>query len=278
MPAFRERLLAASRANRSLLCIGLDPDPALMPVGDTAEFNLAIIDATKDLVCAYKPNLAFYEALGIDGLRALEQTVSHIRATAPGVVVLGDAKRGDIGSTNERYARAMFEVWEFDAATVNCYAGGEALEPFLEYEDRGVFVWCRSSNPGAVEFQDLKLTGGRRNPPLYEWVAERAVEWDRRGNVGLVVGATYPDQLEVVRSRCPGMPILAPGVGAQAGELEASVKAGVDGAGRSLIINSSRSILYASKNRADFSALAREAALNLRDRVNRTLDKEGKGW
>ena len=150
MPTFTQRLAASSRANESLLCVGLDPDPTLMAIPDILRFNRGIVDATKDLVCAYKPNLAFYEAHGSRGIVALEETVAYIRSTAPGVVLLADAKRGDIGSSNAHYARALFDVWGFDAATVNGFAGGDALAPFLDYEEKGVFVWCRSSNEEAA--------------------------------------------------------------------------------------------------------------------------------
>lgn len=276
--SFIDRLFAASRANRSLLCVGLDPDPGMMAVPDVLEFNTAIVDATKDLVCAYKPNLGFYEALGLQGLRGLERTVSHIRAAAPQAIVLGDGKRGDIASTNVGYAKALFEVWGFDAATVNGYAGGEALEPFFRYADRGVFVWCRSSNPGAEEFQSLGVSSGSGATPLYEWMAARASRWNTRGNVGLVVGSTYPEELGVVRSHCPGMPILIPGVGAQGGDLEKAVKLGADSEAPNILINVSRSIIYASRRRGDFARAARAAAENLRDRINRILAEEGRGW
>jgi len=275
---FVDRLLAASRSNRSLVCVGLDPDPDLMPVPDVLEFNKAIVDATKDLVCAYKPNLPFYEALGLRGLEALEETVSFIRATAPGVVVVGDGKRGDIASTNAKYAQALFEAWGFDAATVNGYAGGESLEPFLAYDDKGVFVWCRSSNPGAQEFQDLRVSPEGADMALYEWMAMRASRWNTRGNVGLVVGSTYPDQLRVVRANCPGMPILIPAVGAQGGDLDSSVRLGLDGAAFNILISSSRGITYASPDRSDFAEAARQAASQLRDRINRVLAEEGKEW
>ena len=273
MDSFCERLSRAVDANRSLLCVGLDPDPALLPTPDAAGFNRAIVDATKDLVCGYKPNLSFYEALGVDGLRALGETLDHIRKSAPAAVVIGDAKRGDIASSNAMYARSLFDVWGFDAATVNAYTGGESLAPFLEYGDRGVFVLCRSSNPGAGDLQDLQVAGGRQ---VYEVVAERAAAWNGRGNVGLVVGATYPDQLSRVRTLCPGLPVLLPGVGAQRGELRAAVRAGVDPSGRGLIVSSSRGILYASAGR-DFAAAARGAAERLRNEINDTLEQDGMG-
>ena len=278
MSDFVERLRSASRANRSLVCVGLDPDPALMPVRDVSAFNKAIIDATKDLVCAYKPNLPFYEALGRQGLEDLETTVSYIREAAPAAIVLGDAKRGDIASTNVKYAKALFEIWGFDAATVNGYAGGESLEPFFEYDDRGVFVWCRSSNPGAKELQDLRLSTDAGTLPLYEWVAQRAFRWNSRGNVGLVVGSTYPDEVRVVRGHCPGMPILIPAVGAQGGDLRKSVVFGLDEASPNILVSSSRGIIYASRNEWDFPKAARGAAASLRDRINRILEAEGRGW
>ena len=275
---FVERLRDASAATQSLVCVGLDPDPELMPVPDVLEFNKAIVDATKDLVCAYKPNLSFYEALGRGGLEALENTVSYIRSVAPITIVLGDAKRGDIGPSSAKYAEALFDAWGFDAATVNAYGGGESLQPFLEYKDRGVFVWCRSSNPGAKEFQDLNVSQDGGTAPFYEWMARRASAWDSNGNLGLVVGATYPDDLKLVRSHCPQMPILIPGVGAQGGDLEASVKLGVGSGEPDILISSSRGIIYASGDRKDFAQSARKATSDLRERINRYLAEEGKGW
>ena len=278
MGPFVQRLLSASRNSKSLVCVGLDPDPALMPIPDMLEFNTAIIESTKDLVCAYKPNLSFYEALGSRGLEVLEKTVSFIRRVAPGVVVVGDGKRGDVASTNVKYATALFDVWEFDAVTVNGYAGGEALEPFFRYGDRGVFVWCRSSNPGAREMQDLTLCSGAGTMPLYQWMAERASQWNSRGNVGLVVGSTYPHELRSVRSRCRGMPILLPGIGAQGGDLENCVRFGVDEEAFNVLVASSRSIIYASRDKRRFPDAAREATQDLRERINRLLAERGKKW
>jgi len=259
---FLEKLLQAARTNRSLLCIGLDPDPELMPKVDFFQFNRAIIDATSDLVCAYKPNLAFYEALGIEGLKALERTVAYI---PKGIPIIGDAKRGDIGSTARAYARALFETFGFDAATVNPYLGYDSLEPFMEYKEKGVFILCRTSNVGSAHFQALPLMETSR--PLFELVAQRAREWNLYGNLGLVVGATYPEELRRVRQICPEMPLLIPGIGAQGGDLASAVRYGVDDKGEKAIISSSRQIIYASKGE-DFAAAAREAALNLRDQIN----------
>ena len=273
-----EKLLKAARTNGSLLCIGLDPDPELMPAGmGVLEFNRAIVDATSDLVCAYKPNLAFYEALGTKGLSALEKTVTYIPDAIP---VIGDAKRGDIGSTARAYARALFETLGFDAATVNPYMGYDSLEPFIEYREKGVFILCRTSNAGSVDFQDLVLSGksagvegGER--PLFEVVALRAREWNALGNVGLVVGATYPQELRRVRQLCPQMPLLIPGIGAQGGDPASAVRYGVDAWGEKAIISSSRQIIYAYLGEGgkggDFAAAARGAALKLRDEINRYL-------
>ena len=262
---FVDKLLAASRANGSLLCIGLDPDPQLMPDVSVLEFNKRIIDATSDLVCAYKPNLAFYEALGIEGLQALEKTVAHIPDTIP---VIGDAKRGDIGSTARAYARALFDGFGFDAATVNPYLGYDSVEPFIEYRDRGVFVLCRTSNAGSAEFQAVQLS--QPPVPLFEMVALRAKEWNTHGNIGLVVGATHADELRRVRQLCPEMPLLIPGIGAQGGELASTVRYGADEKGEKAIISSSRQVIYASRG-DDFATAAREEAAKLRERINLLL-------
>jgi len=277
VPNFVTRLEQACEANQSLVCVGLDVDPARMPVDDAFEFNKAIIDATGDLVCAYKPNLGFYEAMGMPGLTALQRTVDYIRRASPQAVVIGDAKRGDIGSTAQVYAHAMFQVWDFDAVTVNAWGGLDTLEPYLEYDDRGVFIWCRGSNPGAADLQDLTVDTPQGKMPLYQHLAHAAQTWNSRGNVGLVMGATQPEQLSAVRRICPDLPLLIPGVGAQSGELEAFVPLGVDGRGRLAIINSSRAIIYASEG-PDFAAAARREAAGLREAVNRILESEGKGW
>ncbi|MBI2846994.1 MAG: orotidine-5'-phosphate decarboxylase [Chloroflexi bacterium] len=263
---FLEKLLNACRAHKSLLCIGLDPDPLLMPGVDILEFNKAIVDATSDLVCAYKPNLAFYEAMGVEGLTTLKKTVQYIPGDVP---VIGDAKRGDIGSTAKAYARALFEVFGFDAATVNPYLGRDSVEPFLEYSDKGVFILARTSNPGSADFQGMTFSGGRA---LFEWVALKAKEWNTRGNVGLVVGATYPQELKTLRGICPNMPILIPGVGAQGGDLASAVRFGVDDRGEKAIISSSRQIIYASRDK-DYAQAARRVAMQLRDEINVYIEK-----
>ena len=274
---FLGRLERACEASQSLVCVGLDPDPGRMAVADPLAFNKAIVDATSDLVCAYKPNMAFYEALGMPGLEALGRTVEYIREAAPEAVVIGDAKRGDVGPSAEAYARAAFAVWGFDAVTVNAWGGEDSIAPFLAYEDRGVFIWCRGSNPGSAELQDMTVETAAGPQPLYQHLAGLCRDWNGNGNVGLVVGATSPVQLETVRRTCPEMPLLIPGVGAQGGALEAAVRAGTDSRGRLAVINSSRGIIYASGG-PDYAAAARREAGALRGRINQVLTEDGKGW
>lgn len=271
MSGWVDRLDRAIVANGSLVCVGLDPDPARMPVAGAGEFGCAIVDATRDLVCAYKPQLAFYEAMGLEGLRALEATVRHIRDVAPGVMIVGDAKRGDIGSTAKAYATAMFDQWGFDAVTVQAYLGRDSLAPFLEREDRGALVVCRTSNPGARDLQDLRVADDSGSVALYRRVAALAEECNGLGNVGLVVGATYPGELEELREAHPAMPFLVPGVGAQRGDVASAALLGTDANGGRCMIASSRGIIYASEDRASFASAAREAAMRLRDEIARVL-------
>ena len=266
---FIDKLLNISRKNESLLCIGLDPNPDLMPKVGILEFNKAIINATCDLVCAYKPNLAFYEALGIEGLTILEKTVEHIPADMP---IIGDAKRGDIGNTAKAYAKALFSTLGFDAATVNPYLGFDSIEPFIGYQDKGVFILCRTSNRGASDFQALRCLGGLS---LYEMVAHKAKEWNVYGNIGLVVGATYPEELKKVRSICPEMCLLIPGIGAQGGDLALAVSYGVDARGEKALINVSRQVLYASQEK-DFAQAARNMAEKMRNQINSCLSSRQK--
>ena len=275
--SFLVRLEQACEVSRSLLCVGLDPDPDLMPVADVFEFNQAIVDATSGLVCAYKPNTAFYEALGIPGLDALGRTVEYIRRTAPQVIVIGDAKRGDIGPSSQAYAQAAFDVWGFDAVTINAWGGLDSIAPFLEQGDRGVFIWCRGSNPGSADLQDLTVESPDGPLPLYQHLALSSRNWNQAGNVGLVVGATYPEQLEAVRRICPKMPILIPGIGAQGGDLESAIRLGTDNRGRLAVISSSRGIIYASSG-PDYAGAARREAQRVREDINRVLASEGKGW
>ena len=256
---FTEKLTHAIERNDSLLCVGLDPRPDRFPPQVMAQpdpifaFNKTIIDATAYLVCVYKPNFAFYEAQGLEGLVALRRTIEYIHEVTDMPVLL-DAKWGDIGSTAEAYAKAAFEVWGADAVIVNPYLGHDAVQPFTAYADRGVFLLCHTSNPGATDLQTLDC-GGR---PLYLVVAEQAVRWG--ANVGLVIGATYPQALRAVREMNPQTWILLPGVGAQGGDLEAALAAGLDEQGSGVLVSASRSIIYAEDPRA--------AAQELRDRIN----------
>ena len=278
MTNFTDRLRAASEATHSLLCVGLDPDPVRLPVPDAAEFNRTIVSATADLVCAYKPNLAFYEALGLTGFKALEETVQHIRDAAPHSVIIGDGKRGDIDSSAAAYATAMFDVWGFDCVTVNPWGGMDTVEPWLTNTEKGAFIWCRGSNRGASDIQDLAVSGvGNLKQPLYLRLAQWSQQRASLGNLGLVVGATAPQQLADVRGICPALPILIPGIGTQGGDLADSVRCGVDADGRLAVINASRSIIYASSG-ADYASAARRAASRLRDEIDSTLDEMGLGW
>jgi orotidine-5'-phosphate decarboxylase len=266
---FIDKLLLTSKKNQSLLCIGLDPDPDAMPDVDILTFNKAIIDATYDLVCAYKPNLAFYEAFGSEGFAILEETIRYIPADIP---IIGDAKRGDIGNTAKAYAKALFSNFGFDATTVNPYLGLDSIQPFIEYHDKGIFILCRTSNKGSADFQNLSYSGSL---PLYEIVARKAKEWNIEGNIGLVVGATYPEELKRIRTICPEMCLLIPGVGAQGGALDLAVNNGVNAQGEKAIINVSRKILYASREE-DFARAARNSAMELRAQMNSCLSRNRK--
>ncbi len=258
----------------SLICVGLDPQPARTLPDEILDFNARVIEATAGLVCAYKPQWAFYEAEGIPGIEALQAT---IEAVPDGVPVLLDAKRGDMDNTARAYAKAAFEQWGADALTVNPYQGHDAVQPFLDYADRGVFVLARTSNPGSAEFQNLTVRRNGSEGPLYEEVARQAVAWNDNGNIGLVVGATAPDELARVRSIVGSMPILIPGIGAQGGDLEAAVRNGTDANGRRALIAASRSVIYASKGE-DFAEAARAEAQRLRDAINAELERMGTPW
>ena len=272
---FLQQLESAMSVNESLVCVGLDPEPERFPQHlrgtpqAILEFNRAIIDATADLVCAYKPQIAHYAAEAAED--QLQDTIRYIRERAPGIPVILDSKRGDIGSTAGKYAREAFERYGADAVTVNPWLGRDSVEPFLEYADKGVVILCRTSNAGARELQDLDI-GGRK---LYQVLAEKvANEWNSRGNCLLVVGATYPAELADIRARTGGMTFLVPGVGAQGGDVEQAVRSGRRADGRGLVINSSRGILYAGSGE-DFAAAARRATLELRAAVNAAITGNG---
>ena len=273
---FVERLSRAQRTSGGLVCVGLDPDPAKLPndlAGDLAgteefggaaplyAFNRRIVDATAGVAAAYKPQIAFYSALGAED--QLIQSIRYIRARAPAALVILDAKRNDIGNTAEAYAREAFDRYGADAVTVNPYMGEDSVRPFLARPDRGAILLCRTSNPGAKDFQDLLIDG----LPLYRRVAERAAgHWNTHRNLMLVVGATYPREMADLRRAHPEVPFLVPGIGAQGGDLEATLAAGLDANGAGLLINSSRGIIYAGGG----SAVAiGEAAAELHAAINR---------
>jgi orotidine-5'-phosphate decarboxylase len=279
LSGFREKLLGASRRNDSLLCIGLDVDPSRVPMalldgpGWIEAFTRGIVEATSDLVCAYKPNLAFYEVLGLDGWEGLRRTLAAI---PPDIPVIADAKRGDIGSTSEAYARALFEELGFDATTLTPYVGLDGLEPFLRYDERGLLILCKTSNPGSGDFQDLLVDWRGQRLPLYQVVAQKVVEWNRQGSgqCGLVVGATYPSQLREIRALAPDLPILIPGVGAQSGSLEQAVSLGTDAHGELAIVNVGRSILFASGG-PDWQEAARAEAQRTVQAIRRSRAEPG---
>jgi orotidine-5'-phosphate decarboxylase len=266
---FIDKLKHAWHRNESLVCVGLDPEPAKFPAhlrdapDAIFEFCRAIVDATADAVCCFKPQFAHFAARSAED--ALQRLVAHIHAKHPGVPVILDAKRGDIGSTAAFYASEAFDRYGADAVTVNPYLGRDSLEPFLARADKGVVILCRTSNAGARDLQDLDV-GGRK---LYQHVAATAArEWNTNGNCLLVVGATYPGELKDVRAIVGEMPLLVPGVGAQGGDVEAVVRNGATADGTGLVISSSRAILYAGSG-LDFADAARSAAVELRDAINR---------
>jgi orotidine-5'-phosphate decarboxylase len=261
---FRERLEETWERTGSLLCVGLDPEPGRLPVDDIVAFNRAVIAATSDLVCAYKPNVAFYERLGADGFGILKAT---IEAIPEGVLTIVDAKRGDVSHTARAYAEALFDALGADAVTVNPYLGADSVQPFVERPDRGAFVVCRTSNPGARDLQDLVIESPDGPRPLYEVVALAARTWSRHENIGLVAGATYLEEMARLRALCPELPILVPGVGAQGGDVRAAVRAGMDDRGLGIIITASRSVLYAGSG-PQFADAVREAALRLRQEID----------
>ena len=265
---FIQTLAAVWKKNDSLLCVGLDPDPARFPASlrekDEAifEFCAAIVTATADLVCAFKPQIAYFAAHRAEA--QLEALIAHIHAAHPGIPVILDAKRGDIGDTAAQYAVEAFERFRADALTVNPYMGRDSIAPYLAYADKGVILLCRTSNPGGDDVQTLEADGER----VYERVARMAAEeWNENGQCALVVGATYPAELARVRARVGDMPILSPGIGAQGGNIAAALQAGQTRDGTGLILNSSRAILYASAGE-DYAHAARQGAKAARDAIN----------
>ena len=268
---FTDMLGAAQARNQSMLCVGLDPEPARFPLPwrdqrqKIYDFCAAIVDATADLVCAFKPQIAYFAAHGAED--QLERLMQHMRANAPHVPVILDAKRGDIGATAEQYAKEAFERYGADAVTLSPFMGWDSVEPYLRYSGKGAFLLCRTSNPGGDDFQAQRLADLPGQPLLYEHLAQLAQgAWNKNGQLGLVVGATYPQEIARVRQLAPTLPLLIPGVGAQGGDVLATVRAGCT-AGGAIIVNSSRAVLYASGG-ADYAQAARAVALATRDGLN----------
>jgi orotidine-5'-phosphate decarboxylase len=269
---FIDKLSAAWTANNSLLCVGLDPDVGKFPAHLKQQpdaiyaFCKAIIDATADTACAFKPQIAYFASLRAED--QLEAICDYVRKAYPNIPIVLDAKRGDIGATAEQYAREAYERYGADAVTVNPYMGFDSVAPYLEWKDRGVIILCRTSNPGGSDLQFLMADG----KPIYQHVAQLVADkWNTNGQCGLVVGATFPNELAQVRNIVGDMPLLVPGVGAQGGDVEATVKAGRTAAGTGMMINSSRAILYAKPNEQageDFAKAARRVAIETRDAIN----------
>ena len=274
---FTAQLARAERLHHSLLCVGLDPEPGKFPgawkgdAGKIFEFCARIVDATKDLVIAFKPQIAYFAAHRAED--QLEQLMAYMKRTAPDVPVILDAKRGDIGSTAEQYAREAFERYQADAVTLSPFMGFDSIEPYLRYPDKGVILLCRTSNPGGNDWQMQRLADVPGQPRLFEHLAHLAqTEWNKNGQIGLVVGATFPAEIAKVRELAPTLPLLVPGVGAQGGDAAATVQAGlrVNAAGDvtgPVIVNSSRAVLYASQGE-DFAAAARRVAMATREALN----------
>lgn len=271
---FKE-LISSKWDEKKFLCVGLDSEfkkipsklQALGPRDGISAFNIAIIEATKGLVCAFKTNSAFYEAHGEDGWAALRATVHEIKALAPDVPIILDAKRADIGNTNNGYVESVFDLLGVDAVTIHPYLGKKAVEPFLERKEKGIIVLCRTSNEGSGEFQDLQIDG----EPLYVHVARRvASDWNTNDNCALVVGATYPKEMEFIRKVAPEIPFLIPGIGAQGGDLAASVRAGKNTKGQGMIIHAARSVIFASSG-DDFAEAAQSSAQELHSAIQKAL-------
>ena len=267
MTTFQQKLDVIIKKNNSLVCVGLDSDFDKLPAhikhqkNPQFEFNRAIIDQTYDLVCAYKPNSAFYEARGADGIKDLKLTCDYLKQKYPHVPIILDAKRADIGSTNKGYAQFAFDYLQVDAITLHVYLGEEALRPFLDRKDKGCIILCRTSNPGAGELQDLTFDSGNQTIKLYQIIAKNVIErWNKNKNCLLVVGATYPQELAEIRQIVGDMTMLIPGIGAQGGDIAKTVKVGLNSKGTGMIINSSRGIIFADD--------PKEATLTLRDKIN----------
>ncbi|MBI5022377.1 MAG: orotidine-5'-phosphate decarboxylase [Ignavibacteriales bacterium] len=268
---FLEKLKFIQNKNKSLLCIGLDTDVSKIPTllqstnNPQLEFNRHIIEATSDFACAYKLNLAFYESAGERGYETIHKTLELIPKE---IITIADGKRGDIGNTAEQYAKIIFDDWKFDSATVNPYMGKDSIEPFIKDENHCAFILAITSNPGSHDFQYLDVNGR----PLYEHVVAKATGWNVKKNIGLVAGATHPDELKRIREMIPEMPLLIPGIGAQKGDMEATIRNGCDKNGLLALINVSRGIIFASSD-DNFAVKAREEAIKIKKEINLIREK-----
>ncbi|NTU74126.1 orotidine-5'-phosphate decarboxylase [Candidatus Roizmanbacteria bacterium] len=267
---FQEKIAGVMESHDSFVCVGLDSDYTKLPEAVKTKqyaqyaFNQAIIDATHDLVCAYKPNTAFYEARGVKGIQELKWTCEYIHEHYPEVPIILDAKRADIGNTNNGYVSFAYDYLEVDAVTVHPYLGKEAIQPFLDRKDKGTIILCRTSNPGAGELQDIKVEG----KPFYLHLAEKiSKKWNENENCLLVVGATYPEEMKQIREVTGDMTFLVPGIGAQGGDIKATLEAGLNSNKEGLIVSSSRGVIFAS-NGEDFAENEREETLKLRNQIN----------
>jgi orotidine-5'-phosphate decarboxylase len=268
-----QKLQERSQAAKSFVCVGLDSELSKIPASlqkakyPQFEFNKAIIDATAPYICSFKPNMAFYEARGEQGIHELKMTLEYLQEKHPDIFTICDAKRADIGSTNEGYVKSVFDWYGFDAITLHPYLGQEALKPFLDRQDKTCIILCRTSNPGAGEFQDLQVEGS----PLWKHIAKTVSQkWNEHNNCMLVVGATYPEEMAQIRQEVGEMTFLIPGVGAQGGDVEKTVKAGVNSSQQGMIINSSRGIIFASQ-KEDFAEIAGKKADELRQEINKWI-------
>lgn len=267
---FSKMLKIASTENHSFLCVGLDPDPLKFPPSvlkfkrPIFEFCKTIVEATHDLVCAFKPQIAYFSSIGAE--KDLEDLIVFIHQSFPNIPVILDAKRGDIGSTAKQYAKEAFQRYRADCVTVSPYMGIDTIEPYLEYEDKGIFVLCRTSNAGGADFELLECQG----TPLYLRVAEKLETLNKPNQIGLVVGATYPQELAKVREVSPRATFLVPGIGAQGGDIFLAASAGKNASGKGMIFNSSRAVIYASKD-AGYAQKAREVAQKTRDKINQAV-------
>jgi orotidine-5'-phosphate decarboxylase len=273
---FQTKLLKLQKKNNSLVCVGLDPVLEKLPqhllkdADPVFSFNRAIIDSTADLVCSYKPNIAFYEAGGVKGLKSLKKIIDYLKKNYNNIPVILDAKRADIGNTNNGYTKFIFHYLKVDAVTLNPYLGKKALKPFLEYNNKGLVLLCKTSNPGSHEFQNLKIKHKKLGEvPLYQAVAYNIANyWNKNKNCLLVVGATYPKELKKIREIAGDLNLLIPGIGAQGGEVEKTVKAGKNSKNLGMIINSSRGIIYAGSKK-DFASKARQETKKLKNIINK---------